>query len=103
MPFNIIIGGIYLWNLKLQKLESLKLNKGGALLGYANIVINDCFIIRGIRILENQRTGRFVAMPSRRLPGEKRAYKDLCHPLNQEVRTLITKEIFNAYDKLDEE
>ena len=42
-------------------------------------------------------------MPSRRLPGEKRAYKDLCHPLNQEVRTLITKEIFNAYDKLDEE
>ena len=35
-------------------------------------------------------------MPSRRLNGEKRAYRDLCHPLNQEVRDLITKEIFDT-------
>lgn len=88
---------------KITEVRIFKIKQRGALLGYANVVINDCFIIRGIRILENQRTGRFVAMPSRRLPGEKRAYKDLCHPLNQEVRNLITKEIFNAYDKLDEE
>ena len=83
MPFNIIYRRI-------------------ALLGYANIVINDCFTIKGIRILENEKTGRFVAMPARRLSREKRAYKDLCHPLNQEIRTLITKEIFEAYDKLEE-
>ena len=88
---------------KITEVRIFKIKQRGALLGYANIVINDCFIIRGIRILENQRTGRFIAMPARRLPGKRRAYKDLCHPLNQEVRTLITKEIFNAYDKLDEE
>lgn len=88
---------------KITEVRIFKIKQRGALLGYANVVINDCFIIRGIRILENQRTGRFIAMPARRLPGKRREYKDLCHPLNQEVRNLITKEIFNAYDKLDEE
>ena len=88
---------------KITEVRIFKINKRGALLGYANIVINNCFTVKGIRILENEKRGRFVAMPARRLPGEKRAYKDLCHPLNQEVRTLITKEIFDAYDKLAEE
>ena len=40
-------------------------------------------------------------MPSRRLRQEKRAYRDLCHPLNQETRELITKAIFEAYDNLE--
>ena len=89
--------------IKVTEVRIFKVEKRGALLGYANIVLNDSFIIRGIRILENQRIGRIVAMPSRRLNGEKRAYRDLCHPLNQEVRDLITKEIFDAYDKQEEE
>lgn len=89
--------------IKVTEVRIFKVEKRGALLGYANIVLNDSFIIRGIRILENQRIGRFVAMPSRRLNGEKRAYRDLCHPLNQEVRDLITKEIFDAYDKQEDE
>ena len=89
--------------IKVTEVRIFKVEKRGALLGYANIVLNDSFIIRGIRILENQRIGRFVAMPSRRLNGEKRAYRDLCHPLNQEVRDLITKEIFDTYDKQEDE
>lgn len=28
--------------------------------------------------------------------------RDLCHPLNQETRELLTKEIFEAYDALEE-
>ena len=91
--------------IKITEVRIFKIKQRGALLGYANIVLNDSFIVRGIRIriLENQRIGRFVAMPSRRLNGEKRAYRDLCHPLNQEVRDLITKEIFDAYDKQEDE
>lgn len=89
--------------IKVTEVRIFKIKQRGALLGYANIVLNDSFIVRGIRILENQRIGRFVTMPSRRLNGEKRAYRDLCHPLNQEVRDLITKEIFDTYDKQEDE
>lgn len=88
--------------IKITDVRIFKIKQRGALLGYANIVLNDSFIIRGIRILENERVGRFVAMPSRRLREEKRAYRDLCHPINQETRETITAAIFDAYDNQEE-
>lgn len=88
--------------IKITDVRIFKIKQRGALLGYANIVLNDSFIIRGIRILENERIGRFVAMPSRRLREEKRAYRDLCHPINQETRETITTAIFDAYDNQEE-
>ncbi len=88
--------------MEITNIKIFKIKQRGALLGYANVIFNNSFIIRGIKILENERNGRFVAMPSRRLRQEKRAYRDLCHPLNQETRGLLTKEIFEAYDALEE-
>ena len=88
--------------MEITNIKIFKIKQRGALLGYANVIFNNSFIIRGIKILENERNGRFVAMPSRRLSQEKRAYRDLCHPLNQETRELLTKEIFEAYDALEE-
>ena len=38
-------------------------------------------------------------MPSRRLIGEKKAYRDTCHPINQDVRDELTKKVFDAYDE----
>lgn len=87
--------------IKITDVKIFKIKQRGALLGYANIVLNNSFIIRGIKILESEKNGRFVAMPSRRLREEKRAYRDLCHPINQETREIITATIFNAYDKLE--
>ena len=85
--------------MEITDVKIFKINQRGALLGYANIVLSNSFIIRGIKILETEKNGRFVAMPSRRLKGEKRAYRDLCHPINQETRDIITKAILDAYDE----
>lgn len=87
--------------IKITDVKIFKIKQRGALLGYANIVLNNSFIIRGIKILESEKNGRFVAMPSRRLREEKRAYRDLCHPINHETREIITATIFNAYDELE--
>ena len=87
--------------IKITDVKIFKIKQRGALLGYANIVLNNSFIIRWIKILESEKNGRFVAMPSRRLREEKRAYRDLCHPINQETREIITATIFNAYDELE--
>ena len=39
-------------------------------------------------------------MPSRKTPtGE---YRDIAHPINQEVRTMFEKEILDAYEKADD-
>ena len=74
--------------MEITDIKIFKIKQRSALLGYANVIFNNSFIIRGIKILENERNGRFVAMPSRRL--------------RQEKRELLTKEIFEAYDALEE-
>lgn len=90
-------------NIKITNIRIYKIEKRGALLGYANIVLNDSFVIRGIKLIESRKTKeRFLAMPSRKLRGEKRAYRDLCHPINQETRDYITTTIFENYDNLEE-
>lgn len=90
-------------NIKITNIKIYKIEKRRALLGYANIVLNDSFIIRGIKLIESRKNKeRFLAMPSRKLKGEKRAYRDLCHPINQETRDYITKAIFENYDNLEE-
>ena len=38
-------------------------------------------------------------MPSRRLRNQQRAFRDICHPLNTEVRNELTEIIFAAYDE----
>ena len=39
-------------------------------------------------------------MPSRRLRNtDKKSYRDVCHPLNQEIRNELTEKIFEAYDE----
>ena len=60
--------------------------------------LDNKYIIRGITLLENDR-GRYLGMPSRRLIGEKKAYRDTCHPINQDVRDELTKKVFDAYDE----
>lgn len=60
----------------------------------ASITIEDCFVVKGIKIIEG-RNGLFSTMPNRKTPtGE---YKDICFPITAEARTIINDEILKAY------
>ncbi len=75
----------------------------GPVLAYANVILDSRFIIRGIKLLETEKSGRFISMPSRLLRNEeKRSYRDICHPLNSNVRNELTEMIFAAYDEFIE-
>lgn len=74
----------------------------GVVLAYANVILDGKFIIRGITLVETEKNGRFISMPSRRLRTGERSYRDVCHPLNSDVRTELTEKIFAAYDELIE-
>lgn len=41
-------------------------------------------------------------MPLRRLRNGESSYRDVCHPLNSDVRTELTEKIFAAYDEFIE-
>lgn len=71
-------------------------NGTGKTRAIASIVINDCFAVHDIKILEGDK-GLFIAMPSRRIPSGE--FKDVAHPINAEVRALIEEKVFEAYNK----
>lgn len=79
-----------------------KARRKGVVLAYANVILDGKFIIRGIALVETEKNRRFISMPSRRLRNGERSYRDVCHPLNSDVRAELTEKIFAAYDELIE-
>jgi stage V sporulation protein G len=88
--------------MEITDVKIFKAKKRGPVLAYANVILDNCFIIRGITLLETEKNGRFISMPSRKLRNEERSYRDVCHPLNSNVRTELTEIIFAAYDEFIE-
>ena len=56
--------------------------------GLARIVLDDCFSISSIKIIETSEK-RFVAMPSYK--NKKNEFIDIICPINQETRNYITE------------
>ena len=73
--------------------------EGSRMRGIASILLDDSFAVHDIRIIEGD-NGLFIAMPSRKTAtGE---YKDVCHPINPDVRTEFTNAVLDAYKKAEE-
>ena len=66
--------------------------------GIASILLDDCFAVHDIRIIEGD-NGLFIAMPSRKTATG--GYRDIVHPINQEMRTIFEETIIEAYNKAE--
>lgn len=64
--------------------------------GIASVIIDDCFAIHDIRIIEGE-NGLFIAMPSRKTSSGE--YRDVAHPINAECRKMFNDVILEAYQK----
>jgi stage V sporulation protein G len=62
---------------------------------YAAITFDDAFVVRNLKVVQGQK-GIFVAMPSRKTSDG--SYKDVAHPVNNEMRDLIEKKVLEAYE-----
>ncbi len=70
------------------------IRESNQLKAFVNIVIDDAFIIRNIKVIEGDK-GLFVAMPSRRVSSGE--YRDIAHPINTETRQMLEERILLAY------
>lgn len=64
--------------------------------GIASVLIDDCFAIHDIRIIEGD-SGLFIAMPSRKTATG--GYRDIAHPINPETRKIFEEAVLEAYNK----
>lgn len=62
---------------------------------YVSITIDDCFVVRDLKIIQGP-GGLFVAMPSKKRKDGQ--FRDIAHPLNQETRGEIEDAVFAAYE-----
>ena len=82
-------------NVSIRKVEK----EDSRMKGIASVLLDDEFAVHDIRIIEGTK-GLFIAMPSRKTSTGD--YRDIAHPISQEVRSMFEKEILDAYEKADE-
>ena len=82
-----------------MEITSVKVHKtereGSRMKGYATVTIDDCFVVRNIRIIEGDEK-LFIAMPSRKVADDR--YEDIAHPINAETRKLFEDKILEEYN-----
>lgn len=61
---------------------------------FVHVTFDNAFIIRGLKIIKGK-DGLFVCMPSRQLPDG--TYKDIAHPIVDDFRIKLEKEILDKY------
>lgn len=86
--------------LNITEVKMKKINKGD-LLGAASICIDDCFIIREIKLLDGK-NGRYIKMPTRKIKN-KNFVQDTAYPINNETRLQILEAVSAKYDEIIEE
>ena len=64
--------------------------------GIASILLDDCFAIHDIRIIEGDK-GLFIAMPSRKTQSGE--YRDIAHPITPECRKMFEDAVLDEYNK----
>lgn len=73
------------------KLES---NERQLVKGYASVLIDNCFAIRDIRIIQRD-NGYLIAMPSKKT--STGLYVDVAHPINTETRKMFEERILSKF------
>jgi len=63
---------------------------------YVAIVLDDCFVVRDLKVIQGA-AQLFVAMPSKRR--KDGTFKDIAHPVNQSTREEMERQILEAYWK----
>jgi stage V sporulation protein G len=61
---------------------------------FVSIIIDDCFVVSDIKIIEGT-GGLFISMPSKKR--KNGTFRDIAHPLNNETRRLIETRIIAQY------
>jgi stage V sporulation protein G len=69
-------------------------DKTKKLRAFVSIVIDGCFFVQDIKIIEGEK-GLFLSMPSKRR--RDGTFKDVAHPINTETRKMMEEVIFAKY------
>ena len=73
-----------------------KVNDESKMKGSVSVIIDDCFKVTGIKVIEGK-NGLFLSMPSRLLPDG--THRDIVYPINTETREMFNDIILKAFEE----
>ena len=82
--------------MKITEVRVYPTKNAGNLLANASITIDDEFVVSDVKVVEGQ-NGRFIAMPSKKLPDGK--FKDIAFPVKKETREAIEAAVLAKYEE----
>lgn len=86
--------------MEITDVQIIKMEGKGKLLAYANIVLNEAIVLKGIKLINGER-GLFIVMPSQTLIKRREIKRfEYYHPINNDVRKLIEQAIIENYEKV---
>jgi stage V sporulation protein G len=74
----------------------ISLRDDDKLRAFATVTLDDCFVIRGLKVIQGSQR-LFVAMPARRRPDG--TFQDVVHPINAATRLYLEREVLDAYQR----
>tara|TARA_B100001248_G_scaffold261746_1_gene253998 strand:- start:7113 stop:7460 length:348 start_codon:yes stop_codon:yes gene_type:complete len=83
------------WAMKISEVKIFPVNEE-RLKAYVTIVLDGVFVVRDLKIILGN-NGLFVAMPSKKK--KDGTFRDVAHPLNQDMREDLENTIFAEYEK----
>lgn len=83
--------------MRITEIKVLPVDGDEKLKAYVTLKIDDCFIVRDMKVIQGT-NGYFVAMPAKRM--KDGTYRDLAHPLDSNTRQMIEDEIMCEFKKV---
>lgn len=86
--------------MKVSEVRLTLINSETAFKAIGSFTLDEAFVVKGVRVVENKNGQNFVSFPSR----EKQdgTYEDVAFPLSKELYAEITGAVLNEYQKLSE-
>jgi stage V sporulation protein G len=66
--------------------------------GYASITLDNCWMIRDLRIIRNESGWLYVGMPDKKQ--HDGTYREIAFPITTEARTMIEEAVLAEYRKI---
>lgn len=85
--------------MKITDVRVRKMEPEGKMKAIVSVTLDDEFVIHDIKIIEGN-NGLFIAMPSRK--GSDGEYRDVAHPINTQVRSMLHDRIMEEYNAVCE-
>ena len=82
--------------MRITEIKVLPVDGDEKLKAYVTIKLDDCFIIRDMKVIKGT-TGFFVAMPAKKM--KDGTYRDLAHPLDKSTRDMIEHLVMDEYKR----